>query len=196
MRCSAQHVSMGYWWNGSRQNRPNSYFVYLLHNYISMCSITLRGGDMLICRSFWQQFDRHQGLRILLRVLATNGNRLVNIYQKRINNRAALSVRVPSNMGKRCGFTSSCACARSHLNLCFPFIHSTVSNDSVKAPRPKLSAYAWRHVYALLGPIENLCYWKVISFVFCTFLWPQPKKTYWRSAREETRSSDKHVPWE
>ena len=33
---------------------------------------------------------------------------------------------VPSNMPKMCGFTSSCACERFHLDLCSPLIHSMV----------------------------------------------------------------------
>ena len=38
---------------------------------------------------------------------------------------------VPSNMCKICRFRSSCTSATYHPALCFPFIHSVVSNDSV-----------------------------------------------------------------
>ena len=43
---------------------------------------------------------------------------------------ATQSENVPSSMRNMCGFTSSCACARSHPSLCSPLIHSIVSNES------------------------------------------------------------------
>ena len=38
--------------------------------------------------------------------------------------------KVPSSMRKFSKFTAHCACARSHPDICFPLIHSVVSNDS------------------------------------------------------------------
>ena len=43
--------------------------------------------------------------------------------------------KVPSNMRKMWGFTSSCICAKSHLGSCSLMKHSIVSNDSVCGQR-------------------------------------------------------------
>ena len=43
---------------------------------------------------------------------------------------AVPSEKVSSRIRKICGFTSSCACARSHPGLYSPLIHSIVSSDS------------------------------------------------------------------
>ena len=79
----------------------------------------------------------------------------------------ASSENVPSRMRKMCGYSSTCACATSHPRLCFPLIHSMVSNDSCSGQRrpwsdcagradwsrPSLSAYAQRHIFLLRGPM-------------------------------------------
>ena len=39
------------------------------------------------------------------------------------------SEKVSSNMRKRRRFRSSCACAKYHMGLCSPFIHSVISSD-------------------------------------------------------------------
>ena len=51
--------------------------------------------------------------------------------------------KVPSSMRKMCGFSSSCACARSYPGLCSPLTHSVISNDSgICAVWASLSAHA------------------------------------------------------
>ena len=47
----------------------------------------------------------------------------------------ASSEKVPSSMRIMCGFTSSCACAMYHPDLCSRFIHSVISNDSCSGQR-------------------------------------------------------------
>ena len=67
-----------------------------------------------------------------------------------------------SSMVKTCGFTSSCACARSHLGFWSPLIQSIVSNVTGSGQRrpwsdwsgPVLSAYARKHVFAWRGPTD------------------------------------------
>ena len=58
--------------------------------------------------------------------------------------------KLPSNMPKMNRFRSSCACAKYHLDLCFQFIHSIVSNDSVTGQRSPDQANR-RHVFAWRG---------------------------------------------
>ena len=53
----------------------------------------------------------------------------MNLIRKQIW--AAPSKIVPLSMRKMRWFRSFCACAKYHLVICLPFIHSVVSNDSV-----------------------------------------------------------------
>ena len=55
-----------------------------------------------------------------------------------------------------CGFTLSCACAMSHLDLCSPLIHSIISKYSDSGKRkpcfsfgPSLSEHAPRALFCL-----------------------------------------------
>ena len=48
-----------------------------------------------------------------------------------IPNGTCQAKKMSSNMYKMCRFRSSCACTKCHPGLCFPFIHSVVSNDFV-----------------------------------------------------------------
>ena len=72
---------------------------------------------------------------------------------------------VPTSMRKMCGFTSSCACARSHQGLWSLLIQYIVSNDSgsgQRSPRsdcpsePSLSAHTPKAHFCLMRLTRNL----------------------------------------
>ena len=101
----------------------------------------------------------------------------------RNQNWVASSEKVPSSMRKTCGFKLSCARARFHSGLCFPFLHSIVSNFSrIRQQTPWSESFAV-HIYSKIRFLHCATHiLKLTPFCFpgspwCRCLWIQEKGT-------------------
>ena len=108
------------------------------------------------------------------------------------------------HQAKKCRFRSSCTCAKYHLGLCSPFIHSVVSSDSVIPDRdgPDQTVQMHRLIWAFathICPKTGYCMASksplpcIFAYSELGFCCPQPMLVrkpplgYWQTVKTQIR---------